>query len=50
MIGLMYVLFHVYILGNIPAMTRLLQAYVKRGPNEIVNGGKLVIIDTFSSC
>jgi len=28
--------------GNIPALTRLLQAYVKQGSAEIVSGGKLI--------
>ena len=29
-------------IGNIPALTRLLQAYVKRGAEEIISGGSLV--------
>ena len=28
--------------GNIPALTRLLQAYVKRGPKEIIDSNNLV--------
>ena len=31
-----------YFSGNIPALTRLLQAYVKRGSKHIVADGKLV--------
>lgn len=30
------------VLGNVPALTRLLQAYIKRGPQEIISSNNLV--------
>ena len=36
-------LFNLFLLlGNVPALRKLLQAYVKRGANEIVSSGSLV--------